>query len=383
MFRDAQLLPIIEQIYEAATDPAGLGELAYVLARAFDTDTAALAFNEMPRPGVIVPQILGVPSTTPQFDMRMRLAYAEYYHNLNIWLMEALKKSASPVIVIGQELVDDTTLMRHEYYDYCREIGVFHLLGTTLRIGDNLAEIGILRGRRQAPFEAGDKHKMAQLRPHIQRALQLQQRLGTLERERAFSLEILEGLAIGIIVVDAKCKLLFANEIARRVLQQGAMLSVSEGRLHVVDCEYQSHLERFVGEAAQTSAGQGTAAGGIVHTKTAAKAPVSLLVSPLRSMRMGFGPALPAAAVVFTDPDDAGGSSETALAAIYGLTPAETKLLAALVEGTTLAQHAAERCISIGTVRMHLKSVLHKTGHHRQVDLVRAVTKNPLPKLAR
>lgn len=53
------------------------------------------------------------------------------------------------------------------------------------------------------------------------------------------------------------------------------------------------------------------------------------------------------------------------------LTPAERRLLAALVAGSTLREHAERGRRSMNTVRSQLKSLLAKTGCRRQVDLVR------------
>jgi DNA-binding CsgD family transcriptional regulator len=56
---------------------------------------------------------------------------------------------------------------------------------------------------------------------------------------------------------------------------------------------------------------------------------------------------------------------------LLGVTRAEAGLLATLVAGGTVEQHALQRGVSIGTVRGQLKQVLAKTGTHRQADLVR------------
>jgi DNA-binding CsgD family transcriptional regulator len=65
----------------------------------------------------------------------------------------------------------------------------------------------------------------------------------------------------------------------------------------------------------------------------------------------------------------------------YGLTPAETKLAAHLLNGGTPATYAAEHRLSPHTVRNHLRSIYAKTNTNRQVSLLqlllRASGKNP------
>jgi DNA-binding CsgD family transcriptional regulator len=58
------------------------------------------------------------------------------------------------------------------------------------------------------------------------------------------------------------------------------------------------------------------------------------------------------------------------VAAILGLTSAEGRLVAQLVEGRELADAAERLGISVHTARSQLKSVFAKTDTHRQAELV-------------
>jgi DNA-binding CsgD family transcriptional regulator len=70
-----------------------------------------------------------------------------------------------------------------------------------------------------------------------------------------------------------------------------------------------------------------------------------------------------------------------ALARRWRLTPAEARLLAALAAGQDVAGYAGANAIGVGTVRTHLKQIFEKTGHHSQVELVRAVLSDPLMRI--
>ena len=65
----------------------------------------------------------------------------------------------------------------------------------------------------------------------------------------------------------------------------------------------------------------------------------------------------------------------------FGLTPAETRLAAHLLNGGTPASYAVERRLSPHTVRNQLRSIYAKTDTNRQVALLqlllRASGKNP------
>ncbi len=377
------MLDVIEHIYEAATDPNGLDALASLLARTFETDSALVIFDRMPQAGIPLPETVALPSATANFDSAARWAHAQHYHDLNIWLTEGLKNPL-PAIVVCHELVDETTLMRHEWYDFCRQTGMFHCLGTAFEVGgDLMGEIGIHRRRHEKPFTDDDKTTMAQLLPHLQRALSLQDRLGTLERERALTLDIANGLAVGVVIVDRRCRVVFSNRVAEAMLRTGDPLVIAGGRLTLRNAGQGALLARLVDRAAETSAGVGTSAGGVMNANRSSAGPLPLMISPLRSTAMDYGPRIPAAAVLFADPNDGATAPNGVLAAMFGLTQAEAALLGAIAGGDTLADYANRHGIAIGTARTHWKRVLQKSGYHRQVDLVRAIATNPLLRLAR
>jgi len=59
------------------------------------------------------------------------------------------------------------------------------------------------------------------------------------------------------------------------------------------------------------------------------------------------------------------------LCAAFGLTGAEARVLAALLEGQTPAAHARAQGVTINTVRRQIAVLMQKTGCNRQADLIR------------
>jgi len=57
----------------------------------------------------------------------------------------------------------------------------------------------------------------------------------------------------------------------------------------------------------------------------------------------------------------------------FDLTPAEARLVVHLVTGTSLKSSARALGVGYETVRRQVKSVFHKTGTHRQSELVLTV----------
>jgi DNA-binding CsgD family transcriptional regulator len=61
------------------------------------------------------------------------------------------------------------------------------------------------------------------------------------------------------------------------------------------------------------------------------------------------------------------------IAEFYGLTPAELRVLFALVEFGGVSDIASALGVSPGTAKTHLRRLFAKTGTRRQVDLVKLV----------
>jgi DNA-binding CsgD family transcriptional regulator len=66
----------------------------------------------------------------------------------------------------------------------------------------------------------------------------------------------------------------------------------------------------------------------------------------------------------------------------YGLTPAELKLLPALIDGKRLVEYADGAGITLNTAKTHLKQLFAKTGSQRQADVVRMFVADAVLRLA-
>ena len=61
------------------------------------------------------------------------------------------------------------------------------------------------------------------------------------------------------------------------------------------------------------------------------------------------------------------------LVKLYGLTPAETRILVFLAQGMSLPEAAATLGVGEATVKTHMHNVFAKTGTNRQAEVVKLV----------
>ena len=105
--------------------------------------------------------------------------------------------------------------------------------------------------------------------------------------------------------------------------------------------------------------------------------PLSLLVALCRGERLAHDRDRPAALVFVSDPEQQMAAPADLLRRLYGLTRAEARLAALLLQGRDLPEAGAELGVTLHTVRTHLKAVLAKTGAARQAELVRILLRGP------
>jgi len=381
MSDEERLLDLIGNVYELVVDDSRSCSVAQELAQLFDSDSCLVYFGRTLPGNAAMPAVAGILSATRNFDHWACSAYADYYHDRNEWYARAWKRPA-PYVVLGQELIEPGALMRTEWFDYLRATRTLHVIGAQFPIqNDLIGLLGVHRSPRERPFDESDRARMKRLLPHLQRAMRMREKIREVQRETGVARGLLEDLSIGIVIVDAECRLVYSNELAEKVFRTGQVLKVETGRLKagLPDCE--AALEQAVRTATSMGHGCNRRAGTTLVVRSRGTLSFPVMVAPLPPESIRFGSVHPACALIFSDPDDRPNWSLDAFCGRHGLTLAQRRLLDALVRGQDLAGYAAAAQIGLGTAKTHLKEILSKTGQHRQVDLIRMVLSDPLARI--
>jgi DNA-binding CsgD family transcriptional regulator len=157
---------------------------------------------------------------------------------------------------------------------------------------------------------------------------------------------------------------------------QHGVIFAADGRLRAMHPGKDKRLQRLIRGATETGRGLSSAAGGPLTIPRDKAQPLHLMITPLSVSSVTLAPGI-AAAVFITDPLRFEASPQALLASVYGFTPAEARLAAALVNGQSLRQHAEAQQLSQETVRSQLKNVFRKADVRRQADLVRVLMSCP------
>jgi DNA-binding CsgD family transcriptional regulator len=99
------------------------------------------------------------------------------------------------------------------------------------------------------------------------------------------------------------------------------------------------------------------------------------MLSPQREMG-AFG-LRPVVMLLFYHPDSAPAIDASLLYAVFGLTPAESRIATMLAEGMSLKEIAVAQGTQHDTVRKQLRSIYQKTSTNRQPELIRLLLHLP------
>lgn len=190
--------------------------------------------------------------------------------------------------------------------------------------------------------------------------------------------EALNRIAMGIFLLDSDRKVLSRNRRADQLLAEADGLTLShEGLLRGEKPQQTQALRDILDVAlARVAAGSRQGSATIGLSRDSGKRPLIAVACPL-----GRGMAKPGEPVVglfVTDPEWRSIEAAEAVAQLYGLSPAETRLALALVRGLRLDEIADEFGLSRNTVNYTLKNLFRKTETDRQADLISLFQSNPV-----
>jgi len=211
--------------------------------------------------------------------------------------------------------------------------------------------------------------------PHLKAALQVGRRLAAVNRRAAGACAAVDDRpGAGVILVDRAARILFANRVADALISNNDGLSTGREGLWAVDSRAAHALRRLIASCAASN-GIDSSGGVISVTRGKGRAPLHVIVVPLGSETSRaeinlLGLARAAAILIITDPEREREQHSRQLRKRFGLTEAEANLAQEIMRGDGRIAAAARLGISPGTARTHLERIFHKTGVHRQAELV-------------
>jgi PAS domain-containing protein len=300
--------------------------------------------------------------------------YARHYGALDP-KMRLLSRGGGGFVFNDSAYFDDAFVSRDPFYqEFTRWVGTRYTLDMAL--GPEPGRSVFLAANRtaeQGPFQPSSELTFAGIAGHIGRVHSLRVRLDDAQAKARYAEAALDGLAYGLIVLDAQGRAVLVNGRARRLIGEGGALELRQNRLAArapaLDRDLQAMLERArSGTSLEASSIRLPGPGDAALIVWVVRLPAS---SPLAARDA------PGVLVMIGDSGARGRVRRDDLIKIYALTPAEADLALALSGGLTLRDAAAERGVVYVTARSQLYAILEKTGVHRQAELTRLIAGLP------
>ena len=371
-----QLLKTIDQLYAAACDPNKWPVFLSASAQLFESQGTQIGHHDLTNHSLSFSRLHGY-----EWDE----AHYQKYDELMPQDPRLPYFAQNPFKPIHCRMnISDDELHKTDVYKQVLDPG-----GVEYSIGVNLTEEArsmsyflALRNKSQNRFGSSECELLQELIPHLNRAILLQRDISSIDFERNIAADTLDGMAVGLCVVDQLGQQRFSNRTAQDLQSDDDGLNVTNGRLTATG-QSGSALRTAIRNVI-TQARTGTSVGGIPLQidRPSGREPIAVLVAALFGDHLKSGWAGlrdPLAILIIRDPRQPVESRQELLSRMYSLTPSQARLANLLVNGLSLRDAAQQAGLTEASARQYLKLIFGKMGVTRQSEMVLKALNLPLP----
>jgi DNA-binding CsgD family transcriptional regulator/PAS domain-containing protein len=363
-----QLSTLISGIYDAALEPAQRSDVLDRIARFTGGHSSGLLVKHSLTNSDSLYCYLGE-------DQESLQAYSEEYPELEP--TESSDPFEAQQVVTTTDLVPYDEFRRGRFYrEWAQPQGWVDVASAVIERSDTTcALLSVVRHEASGMVDDEMRRRMALITPHVRRALLIGKTVNVKKAESACFADILDGLSAGMILVDAKGRIVHANAAGTAILDDADFLRAINGRLIASDSAINTAVQDIL-LAADGGGDDAVGAKGIALPLTAHTGERYVAhVLPLTSgARREAGLAYNAVAALFVRKATLKVYSPAeVIGTMYKLTPTELRVLLAIVDVGGVPEVAAALGVAATTIKTHLGRLFAKTGVARQADLVKLV----------
>lgn len=252
--------------------------------------------------------------------------------------------------------------------------GLGHFMSARVRLSGGEALTLVLHrdANDEQDFGKREERLALDLMPHLRQAVQLTGTLLDAQRQTRYLHESLDSFRLGLLICNADASLCWSNKAAEHLLAQRGVLRLNNDRqLTTSSVKETTALRQMIARAARDVSDsddrhvlvlRGVGADALQVRCHGLEHDTSIAARELNSQ----GRAL----VMLRNPNSDSSLPSNLLGQLFGLSPAESRLAAALCVGSTLNEYAARAGVAVGTARYQLKQIMSKTQVSKQSQLV-------------
>lgn len=271
---------------------------------------------------------------------------------------------------------DDPALK--ELQDRLAAIELGHFMSASIPLAGNTRLALVLHRHlsERHPFNGEEANLATNLLPHLRQSINLAQRLDDLDT-RARELEYaLNRVRCGLVLCRPDARVVWANNSAQQMLARGAQVRLCGEMLNMPTAAETAALRRSIAQVARDDLRELAIEDCCTLLGKGSASALQCMMYPVEGCdSFSSGEDLPRRCVllVLSAPLEAPTLSTQHIERLFGLSPAEARVAAALCNGLTISDFASVTGVTIGTARCQLKQVLAKTRANRQAELVRQI----------
>jgi DNA-binding CsgD family transcriptional regulator len=311
--------------------------------------------------------------------LKSKQIYAECYGAQDPYHV-ALLRSGFKGAIPGEALIDPKVLRMSEIYNVLMApLNLDHLCLLPINFRRDVHhQLCIWRDRSAGIFGQDECEWLQLLEPHLRMALILQQTFRNKDAQLAKSEALMNLTNNAAFLLDRSLCLVHMNRRADEMLRMGDTIRLIGGRLELDDALSQKRLRNLLGKVVSKKTNELSDPGGIVSLSISKPRPHNAfaLVAPV-AIASENGIASCHILVLISGADDRAESVGPLMRRLWNCTEAECAIANLLLESNDILDISEKRQVSIGTVRNQVKSLLAKTGTHRQSDLVKLLMSLP------
>ena len=369
MSLDERVHAVIQALYDAAMDETLWPEALKQLTDLTGSQGASfwvLDGSEQPR----LPTF-----ATINFDPKFIEKYLDSMVPFDPTVQYLVRHPDEPIVHDGL-VITEREKDRDPYYDWQRHHSDsrFRMVGQVHPAPDVQAGIALHRRREAGRYEPVDIERFAILHRHLERALRIGFRLGSLGAIQQWTTDLLDRNPAAVLLLDEHKRIVYANRSAQAFYSDGDGIRLSAAGIAALRKQDNDRLQCLISQALSGIALPDAAPGGATRVlRPSGKRPYGILVAPVSGRYPALSTLRPSVCIVITDPDDQRPLPHHRLRGVFDLTEAEARLAALLANGEELRSAAARLGITYGTARARLSEIFQKTETRRQSELVRVL----------
>jgi DNA-binding CsgD family transcriptional regulator len=352
---------LIERIYEAAIYPQRWDAVFLDLAACFNSETAGMWVycEDAASP---VSRMVGAIDDAEMAFYNRHLAAQNPWYQIPGLMRPGCALTDTSIEVIRQ---DPRAFTRTAFYqEWIKHLGLRHVLGGTLAdtAGRHL-NFTFLRSARAGAYREREVAAFRRLSCHVAKSVELSGQIEAHRWTHELAEASLNRLGIGVVIVDAARRLLFANFKGEALLRARSGIVLRDHHLCAADPQYQEELERAIG----------LLAGGGGHARIDIRestAPMTLHLSSHLQTASFLSTAKRAVTLFVIDASPGPPSRIARFKQLWKLSNKEAQFADLLLRGLTVKEAAERLDMTFETARWYCKQAMHKIGVNKQSQLI-------------